>query len=78
MLLQLLKFNGDRQPRVLFIDEDPAMEAAVAELLSDTYEAHCIWHLGSSNVPKNLRPVFLADFDAFHRRWWVVRNGDSI
>jgi hypothetical protein len=54
-ILEQLLENGGVAPRIILVDEDPAMEAACASIIPQTIMLNCIWHLGSLNLAKNLR-----------------------
>ncbi|CAG8678893.1 14198_t:CDS:2, partial [Cetraspora pellucida] len=47
----------DKVPIVMFTDEDPALDATIPIAFSETYSAHCIFHI-AQNLPKNLKAKF--------------------
>jgi hypothetical protein len=74
ILRSLLEAGEGLAPAVIIVDEDPAMEAACAIVVPETAMVNCIWHLGSLNLPKNLRGAFGASWDDFISRFWIARN----
>ena len=61
ILEQLLESSSGVAPGVLLVDEDPAMEAASANIIPQTTVLNCIWHLGSLNLAKNLQGALRSD-----------------
>ena len=74
ILEQLLESSSGVAPGVLLVDEDPAMEAASANIIPQTTVLNCIWHLGSLNLAKNLQGALRSDWQTFLPRFWTARN----
>ena len=65
ILHQLLQANNGIIPSVILVDEDPAMEAACASTIPDTYVVNCIWHISSLNLNKNLHGAMGSHWENF-------------
>lgn len=65
-------------PRVILVDEDPAMEAACYSVFTDTVIFNCIWHLGCVNLSRNLRGSLGRDWDSFISSFWKARNSITV
>jgi zinc finger SWIM domain-containing protein 3 len=74
ILEQLLESSSGVAPGVLLVDEDPAMEAASANIIPQTTVLNCIWHLCSLNLAKNLQGALRSDWQTFLPRFWTARN----
>lgn len=74
VLKQLLEASNNLAPGVIIIDEDPAMEVACASVVPHTTIINCIWHLGTLNLPKNLRGALRGDWERFILSFWEARN----
>ncbi|GBC03224.1 hypothetical protein RclHR1_05020001 [Rhizophagus clarus] len=53
-ILQCVLQATEQQLLVFFTDADPAMDAAIPVQFSNSYHAHCIYHIGQ-NLPKKLK-----------------------
>lgn len=74
ILKQLLIASNNLPPHVIIVNEDPAMEAACANVIGGTTLLNCIWHLGHQNLNKNLHGALGKDWDAFISSFWTMRN----
>lgn len=74
ILEMLLEGNDGLAPGVIIVDEDPAMEAACAQVINETDVLNCIWHLGHQNLNKNLHGALGTNWADFISAFWVVRN----
>uniref|UniRef100_U9TZE7 MULE transposase domain-containing protein n=1 Tax=Rhizophagus irregularis (strain DAOM 181602 / DAOM 197198 / MUCL 43194) TaxID=747089 RepID=U9TZE7_RHIID len=52
------------QPVVIITDSDPAVDAAIRQILPSTYLIHCAFHI-SQNLNKNLRKLLDNDYQNF-------------
>ncbi|GJJ76621.1 zinc finger SWIM domain-containing protein 3 [Entomortierella parvispora] len=73
ILEQLLAASDNVYPHIIFVDEDPAMEAACATTISKTTVLNCIWHL-RQNLNKNLHGALGKDWNDFISAFWTTRN----
>lgn len=74
ILQQLLEANDNLPPHVILVDEDPAMEAACANIIGSTILLNCIWHLGHQNLNKNLHGALGQDWEEFASCFWRAWN----
>jgi hypothetical protein len=69
VLLQVLGIY----PTVMITDADPAIDAAIAQIYSQTKHLHCIWHIGQ-NIPKNLKSKLQGSYEEFAKRFFQCCN----
>ncbi|KAF8939625.1 hypothetical protein BGZ58_009126, partial [Dissophora ornata] len=74
VLQQLLEANDNLLPHVIIVNEDPAMEAAGANVIEGTILLNCIWNLGHQNLNKNLHGALGKDWEPFISSFWVAQN----
>src|SRR5262249_32755254 len=60
-------------PTVILTDSDPAVDAAVKEVLTTTYPVHCAFHI-TQNLHKNLRKLLGSDYEKFLQDFYNCRN----
>ena len=72
MFSNIVKATGI-QPVVIIIDSDPAVDAAIHQILSFTYLIHCAFHI-SQNLNKNLRKLLDNDNQNFIHDFYCFRN----
>ncbi|PKY28574.1 hypothetical protein RhiirB3_444793 [Rhizophagus irregularis] len=61
------------QPVVIITDSDPAVDAAIRQILPSTYLIHCAFHI-SQNLNKNLRKLLDNDYQIFIHNFYSYRN----
>jgi hypothetical protein len=52
----------------MITDANPAMDAAIAQIYSQTKHLHCIWHIGQ-NIPKNLKSKLHGNYEEFAKKF---------
>lgn len=60
-------------PTVIITDSDPAVDAAVKEVFTNTYPIHCAFHI-TQNLHKNLRKPLGDQYENFLRDFYLCRN----
>ncbi|CAB4403807.1 unnamed protein product [Rhizophagus irregularis] len=60
-------------PIVIITDADPAVDAAVKEVFTNTYPVHCAFHI-TQNLHKNLRKRIGKHYDKFLQDFYLCRN----
>ena len=60
-------------PTVIITDADPAVDAAVKEVFTNTYPIHCAFHI-THNLHKNLRKPLGGDYEKFLQDFYLCRN----
>jgi len=60
-------------PSVIIIDNDLAIDAAIANIMPDTFHVHCIYHIGQ-NLLKNLKSKLGLEYNDFIKAWYKMRN----
>lgn len=61
------------QPTVIITDSDPAVDAAVKEVFTNTYPIHCAFHI-TQNLHKNLRKPLGDQYEKFLKDFYLCRN----
>lgn len=69
---QILEATGI-QPTVILTDSDPAVDAAVKEIFTNTYPIHCAFHI-TQNLHKNLRKPLGDQYEKFIQDFYHCRN----
>jgi len=73
ILEQLKKATGYLEPKVIMVDEDTAMDAALPEVFPRTHIVNCIWHI-HENIRRHLSSPLGRRFDAFMARFRQVTD----
>src|SRR5271167_3809559 len=60
-------------PTVIITDSDPAVDAAVKEVFTNTYPVHCAFHI-TQNLHKNLRKPLGSLYEKFLQDFYQCRN----
>src|SRR5581483_818514 len=60
-------------PTVIITDSDPAVDAAVREIFTNTYPIHCAFHI-TQNLHKNLRKPLGDQYEKFLKDFYLCRN----
>jgi hypothetical protein len=58
---------------VIITNLDPAVDAAVREVFTDTYPIHCAFHI-TQNLHKNLRKPLGDQYEGFLQAFYLCRN----
>lgn len=72
MFSNIVKATGIR-PVVIITDSDPAVDAAIRQILPSTYPIHCAFHI-SQNIDKNLRKLLDNSYQNFIHDFYSCRN----
>ncbi|PKC66991.1 hypothetical protein RhiirA1_535203 [Rhizophagus irregularis] len=72
-ILKCIKKATKTAPIVMFTDADPALDAAIPIIFSETYPVHCIFHI-VQNLPKNLKAKLGEKWDDFIKQFYQCRN----
>src|ERR1700742_2933594 len=72
MFSNIIKATGIR-PVVIITDSDPAVDAAIRQVLMSTYPIHCAFHI-SQNLDKNLRKLLDNEYQSFIHDFYSCRN----
>ncbi|EXX75372.1 hypothetical protein RirG_042450 [Rhizophagus irregularis DAOM 197198w] len=72
-ILKCIKKATKTAPIVMFTDADPALDAAIPIIFSETYPVHCIFHI-VQNLPKNLKAKLGEKWDDFIKQFYQYRN----
>ena len=60
-------------PIVIITDSDPAVDAAIKEVFTNTYPIHCAFHM-TQNLHKNLRKPLGDNYEKFLQDFYLCRN----
>ena len=60
-------------PTIIITDSDPAVDAAVREVFTNTYPIYCAFHI-IQNLHKNLRKPFGDQYEGFLQAFYLCRN----
>ncbi|GET61387.1 protein FAR1-RELATED SEQUENCE 5-like [Rhizophagus irregularis DAOM 181602=DAOM 197198] len=72
MFSNIIKATGI-QPVVIITDSDPAVDAAICQVLPFTYSIHCTFHI-SQNLNKNLKKLLDSEYQSFIHDFYSCRN----
>jgi hypothetical protein len=72
LFTQILEATGI-QPTVILTDSDPAVDAAVKEVFTNTYPIHCVFHI-TQNLHRNLRKPLGNQYEKFLQDFYHCRN----
>uniref|UniRef100_A0A0E0F3Z3 MULE transposase domain-containing protein n=1 Tax=Oryza meridionalis TaxID=40149 RepID=A0A0E0F3Z3_9ORYZ len=75
----VLSATGGVAPRLIIIDEDASMKAAIAQILPNTVHRLCMWHT-MEKVPEKVGPSIREDgefWDRLHKCVWGSEDSDN-
>ncbi|CAG8746628.1 13364_t:CDS:2, partial [Cetraspora pellucida] len=76
-ILEHIKKAVDKVPIVMFTDRDPALDAAIPIVFSETYSAHCIFHI-AQNLPKNLKAKLGINWNNFIKQFYECQRWNKL
>ncbi|KAF0468347.1 protein far1-related sequence 5-like [Gigaspora margarita] len=75
-VFQTLIMNTRAAPLMIITDNDLAVNTTIANVLSDSYHIHCIFHIGQ-NLIKNLKGKLGERYNELSTYWYQMRNSLS-
>ncbi|CAG8596129.1 2376_t:CDS:2, partial [Cetraspora pellucida] len=63
----------EKQPAVIITDADPAIESAIHQIFTQSYQIYCAFHL-TQNINKHLRNSLGGDYSKFIEAFYICKN----